>query len=387
MTIRRILLLAFLVVGLVPATVLGLLSLQRSRDAMQAQIEQAVEHAVTSTTEDIDDLLRERARNATTWNHVEVMQDLRLGDVDKRLSAFLAEMQRRYGGMYAGLHAVDPSGRVIASSQPAAIGGARPAIGTWLELTLPGGTVSIDTPDPLRADRRLTMRADIDSTFGAGRIGALLLDVDWTEIERLLDHAAAGEARQVLLADAAGHIVSASARLRARGQDYGVAFAGVDGPSIERRDGGALMPGALIVGRSRSGVSKWTTLMLQSRDVALLPVRRMTIVFAGLLAATVLATIVASLWVSGLIARPILALTRFTRDYLRPGPPPLPPTEGPGEIGELGRSFVNLVEALERSQSTLVQASRLAALGEVTALMAHEVRTPLAIIICRAFSL
>jgi signal transduction histidine kinase len=103
-------------------------------------------------------------------------------------------------------------------------------------------------------------------------------------------------------------------------------------------------------------------------------------VFAGLLAATVLATVVASLWVSGLIARPVLALTRFTRDYLQPGPPPLPPSDGPGEIGELGRSFVNLVEALEHSQGTLVQASRLAALGEVTALMAHEVRTPVGIL-------
>jgi signal transduction histidine kinase len=362
--------------------VLGLLSLVRSRDAMQAQIEQSVELAVKTTAGGMDDLLRERARNATTWNHVEVMQDLRLGDVDKRLSAFLAEMQRRYGGMYSALHATDRSGRVIASSQPAAIGRTRPAAAqAWLELTLPGGIVRIDAPDPVRADRTLTLRAGIDSAFGEGEIGALLLDVDWTEIERLLDHAAAGDARQVVVVDRTGHVVSASANLRARGQDFGAAFPeGIDGPPIERRDGGPLMPGALIVGRSRNEISKWTTLMLQSRDVALAPVRRMTVVFAGLLAATVLATVVASLWVSGLIARPVLALTRFTRDYLQPGPPPLPPSEGPGEIGELGRSFVNLVEALEHSQGTLVQASRLAALGEVTALMAHEVRTPVGIL-------
>lgn len=381
MTIRRILLLAFLTVGLIPATVLGLLSLARSRDAMQAQIERSVEREVAATSGDIDELLHERARNATTWNHVEVMQDLRLGDVDKRLSAFLSEMQRRYGGMYSGLHAVDRDGRVVASSEPAAIGGARPAPGTWLEFSLPGGTVRIDRPARERALRRLTLRADIESAFGSERIGALLLDVDWTEIERLMDHAAAGESRQVMALDDTGRIVSASAQLRARGQDYGVAYPlGVAGPSIERRDGGALMSGALIVGRSRSPVSTWTTLMLQSSDVALAPVRRMTLVFAGLLAATVLVTVLASLWVSGMIARPILALTRFTRGYLQPGPPPLPPAQGPGEIGELGRSFVDLVEALERSQGTLVQASRLAALGEVTALMAHEVRTPVGIL-------
>jgi signal transduction histidine kinase len=39
-----------------------------------------------------------------------------------------------------------------------------------------------------------------------------------------------------------------------------------------------------------------------------------------------------------------------------------------------------MVDELQRSQATLIQASKLAALGEVTALMAHEVRTPLGIL-------
>ena len=99
----------------------------------------------------------------------------------------------------------------------------------------------------------------------------------------------------------------------------------------------------------------------------------------GLSSGAALATVVVAFAVAGRIARPIVALTEFTRSYLRPGPPPAPP-QGSGEVGELSRSFVRLVEDLQRSQHTLVQASKLAALGEVTALMAHEVRTPLGIL-------
>ena len=103
-------------------------------------------------------------------------------------------------------------------------------------------------------------------------------------------------------------------------------------------------------------------------------------VFAGLLAATALVTVMVTLWVAERIGGPVVALTEFTRGYLRPGAPPTPPPDGPGELGELNRSFVRLVQDLQRSQQTLVQASKLAALGEVTALLAHEVRTPLGIL-------
>lgn len=381
MTIRRILLLAFLAVGVIPSTALGLLSLASSRDAMQAQIEKAVSNAVASTADDLDDLLYERAQNASTWTHIEVMQDLRLGDVDKRLSAFLAEMQRRYGSIYTGLHALDPSGRVVASSRPEAIGLVRPTPEPWMRLELPGGTVRVDIPLAPRGERRLSLRADIESAFDDSRAGELLLDIDWAAIEQVLDTAAAAGHREVLVVDRVGIGIAASAGLRARGVDFGTPIAEMaQGPAVEQRSQSTFMPGALIIGRSHGQRSGWTTLMLQSSDEALAPVRRMTAIFGTLLGATVLLTILGSMWVSGLIARPVQALTRFTREYLRPGAPPSPPRAGPGEVGELCRSFITLVEALERSQGTLVQASRLAALGEVTALMAHEVRTPIGIV-------
>lgn len=389
MTIRRLLLIAFLAVGLIPATVLTALSFSRTRAAMQSEIDQGVLRSAESVSAEVDKVLYERMLNATTWNHLEVMQDLRLHDVDKRLSGFLAEMHRRYGGVYLGLHAVDGAGHVVSSSDPSLLNTALPRPAPWLSATLPGGTVAVDTPEHIgEGQQRLRMRVSIESSFTEGEIGELVLDIDGRSLERVLDQTAT-PSRQALVLDRNGAVVVASATLRASGLATGTALPdwAQDAASAPLliRDGQPLMASEAIVGRKVSDATGrpmgtgWTTLLLQSRAVALEPVQHLAWVFAGLLAATVLATIGIAFAVAARIAHPIVALTEFTRGYLRPGPPPTPP-QGHGEVGELSRSFVRLVEDLQRSQQTLVQASKLAALGEVTALMAHEVRTPLGIL-------
>ncbi len=390
MTIRRILLIAFLLVGLLPSIMLTVLAFNRTRHAMQGEIDEAVLLSAATVSEDFDKMLAERLLNATTWNHLDVMQDLRLGDVDKRLSVFLAEMKQRYGGTYLGLHAVDTRGRVIASSDPKAIGTLRPATAPWERTLLPGGEVRFARPPADRAHRRLELRVTIDSAYGPGALGELVQDIDWSAVEGPLDRAA-DNSRQIVLLGREGEVVAASAELRARGLDLGDNASNwmpPPAPTAATRvvGGEPLMEGKVILGHhvSRGAVGfggfGWTTVLAQSRDIAFAPVTRMAWVFAGLLAATVVATIAMAFWVAGVIARPVAALTRFTRDYLKPGASALPPTQGPGEIGELQRSFVHLVDDLQHSQNSLLQASRLAAVGEITALLAHEVRTPLGIL-------
>lgn len=391
-TIRRILLLSFLLVGLVPATVLTVLAFNRTQTAMQAEIEQGVLRSASAVSTDLDKLIYERLLNATTWNHLEVMQDLRLNDVDKRLSGFLGEMKRRYGGVYLDLHATDLQGRVIASSEPGQIGVSLPSSSApWRQATLPGGIVHLDTPTPMPppVGQRLRFRAEITSQFTEGRLGELVLDVDGALLDALVDQAA-GPSRDVLVMDHEGRLIAASATLRRHGlaaRESLPTWADPGSPGgVEQRSGQPLIGSDVIAGHQRSpGVRDfpgfaWNTWILQDADVALAPVTRMAWVFAGLLATTALGTLVLTLAVAGSIARPIVALTEFTRGYLRPGAPATPPPHGPGELGELNRSFVRLVEDLQRSQQTLVQASKLAALGEVTALLAHEVRTPLGIL-------
>lgn len=378
MTIRRLLLSAFLIVGLLPAAGLTLLAFGQTRNAMLGEIELSVQRSAAALSDDLDRRLYERLLNATTWSHLEVMEDLRLDDVDKRLSNFLAEMKHRYGALYVDLLAVDTHGRIVASSEPQRIGQSFAAVAPRWTTQLPGGTVQID---PV-ASGRLAIRTDLQSQITDGALGQLVLELDWSQLENSLD-AVADSTRQALVLDAQGRIVVASSQLRAHGALPGIGAMGwlpASAGVIAHRDAAPWMTIPVLVASSRSDGLGWTTLLLQSRDSALAPVTRMAWTFAGLLAATVLITVMASSWVAGVIARPVIALTQFTRRYLQPGPPPPAPAQGPGEIGELNRSFVRLVEELQRSQATLTQASKLAALGEITALMAHEVRTPLGIL-------
>ncbi|HEY0975155.1 MAG TPA: ATP-binding protein [Solimonas sp.] len=390
MTIRRLLLVAFLAVSLIPAATLTWLAFERTRAAMLSEIEQGVGRSTAAVAVDVDRVLFERLLNATTWTHLEVMQDLRLGDLDKRLSDFLMEMRARYGSVYYALHAVSPDGQVVASTLPALPGHALAHGDAWPPAQLPGGTVRVSRIEgTATTPALLRLRSAIDSQFTDGVIGDLVLDVEWRTIETLLDRAS-GPARQILVLDTAGRAVAASAGLRGREAEVPARFADWQLPAraagIAVRDARPLLPGEAIVGYRRSqGFDDfsgfgWTYVLLQSRADALSPVQQMAWTFAGLLGLIVLAVTAISLGIAALIARPVIALTAFTRRYLDPGTPPTPPPPGPGELGELNRSFVQLMDTLQRSQSTLTQASKLAALGEITALLAHEVRTPLGIL-------
>ena len=64
MTIRRILLLAFLLVSLLPAAVLTRLAFDRSRAAMLGEIEQGVMRSTAAVSAEADKLLYERLLNA-----------------------------------------------------------------------------------------------------------------------------------------------------------------------------------------------------------------------------------------------------------------------------------------------------------------------------------
>ena len=48
-------------------------------------------------------------------------------------------------------------------------------------------------------------------------------------------------------------------------------------------------------------------------------------------------------------------------------------------MGELTLSFLRLILDLEKSRENLVRAAKLAVVGEMAAIMAHEVRTPLGV--------
>jgi two-component system, NtrC family, sensor histidine kinase HydH len=385
MTIRRTLLLAFLLVGVTPALVLAVLAFNRASHALQVEIEQGLAAQAEALASAVDKLMHERLQNAATWSRLEVMQDLQVADVDKRLSAFLQRLQRGYGGMYRELSVVDRQDRVVASSEAGRIGQLDAVTSEGQTLRLGEASIRLDRSTH---DGSLCIRTDIESAFGNGRLGELRLRFDGGQLDSLLEQAADGS-RLVALLDDQGRLVAGSRNLVSRLQRGSVELAGWPRPMAAGStvvDGRAPLPAeALIVGSGpargldAAASAGWQVLVLVPRHEALAPVRSMALIFVALLAGVALLTVAVAGGVSQAIARPIATLTAFTRRYkaggLEPPPPPLS-----GEVGELRDAFVQMVGTIEQSQQRLAQASALAAVGEMSAVIAHEVRTPLGIL-------
>ena len=121
-SISHILLVAFLLAGLLPAAAVTWMAFSEARDALETEIARDMQVRASATAAEIDRMMFERLQNVASWSRLEIMQELRVGDVDKRLSRFLSESKASYGGVYVELNAVDMRDIVIASSEPGRIG-------------------------------------------------------------------------------------------------------------------------------------------------------------------------------------------------------------------------------------------------------------------------
>ncbi len=105
--------------------------------------------------------------------------------------------------------------------------------------------------------------------------------------------------------------------------------------------------------------------------------------FSGIFAFGTLLSITAGLWMSGLLVRPLKALTRGVRSIASGDYKSRVKAEGSQEIKELALGFNGMAEELSKLhalEEELRKRDRLTALGEAAMVIAHEVRNPLGII-------
>jgi signal transduction histidine kinase len=389
-TIRKTLLAAFLSVGLLPAILLAGLAFVKTKAAIQQEIERNLTVQAASVSANLDKMLFERLQNAVTWSRLDVMQDIQVRDVDKRLSMFLADLQAGYSDVYAGLAAIDGRSQIVSSSHPAEVGSAAPAAAHWLDVTQSGTPIALELPGGAAQDR-VVMRAPIRSSFTGEPLGQLQLTLDWNDVFEVLDQAGGDAGRMLAVLDGEGRIIAASAALRAQGMMGSTALAAwrtlPTDRTVDIHGGEPIARSDVIVGVAHAqGYAHlprlgWSTLIIQPVALALAPVHHMTLIFLGLLALIGAVTVFVAHWVSGEISRPIVGLTGFARGYLRDKVLQAPPSAGGGgEVGELTEAFVRMVRDIDQSQRNLVRASKLAVVGEMSSVIAHEVRTPLGIL-------
>jgi len=388
-TIRKTLLRAFLLVGVVPAILLAAMAFVKAREAMQAEIDHGLVTQADAIASDINKILFERLQNAATWSSLDVAQDLQVQDVDKRFSNFLAKLKKGYGGVYREMYAVGTNGRIIASSTPAALGQHPVAAHAWQALSLAGAQLTLDLPQREASHASLAIRAPIDSQFANQRLGELVLEYDWGQIDAMLDRSAT-DGRMIALIDSNGQVFAASSRLRETGLLTGKALAAwlpaIQAATAVTHSGSPVWPSPVLVGAGRpqsfagfSGLGL-SVLVIQPLDEALAPIHRMALISLTILLALLIATLLAASWVSSAIARPIVALTTFTRAYKNDSSAQMELPAATGEVAELGAAFTQMMQDIEQSRHKLIRASKLAVVGEMSSVIAHEVRTPLGIL-------
>lgn len=391
MTIRTALLRAFfwMVLGAIVTT--AALSFFQFRRALQHEIANNLQFGASSVMQRIDTFLFSQLENMRVWRNIEVMQDIRVNDVDKRLSHFLSDLRTGQGTVYQALYCTDSSGRIVAASEPRLIGLRPPAIAGWRKVPGMGLDNVLLAPVAADGDNAVALRTPIPNAFGSGNIGNFYAVLNWSAVLDLLDKAVADGPRGALLLDADGHVIGASQALRDR-----LALSRIDlshwaaprtGAVTYIRDGSVLGYGSLLVGvATAAGYQRfpgfgWHLLMVEPTSISFRPVWHLLWAMSGLLLLTLAAAVWISARLAGRIAQPLIELTAFTRLFRQGSAARLPAAITTiTEIGELNRAYAQMIDALERSREQIVRAGKLAVVGEMAATMAHEVRTPLGIV-------
>jgi two-component system sensor histidine kinase HydH len=369
----------------VPGALVGLLAFRMATRALEARAgEQLVVLAKDVADELATEIVEERG-NVAAWARQEVMRDLIVGDIDKRIAKFLSSIVASYPG-YVELFATSLDGTVVAATDPARLGQRMPAhVPVERELR----------PVRLAAHDRPVLEWVVpieDPDTPGTRIGRLVAHFEWAQVSALAARVRRGLGTSgldvdLLVVDDEGRVLGGA--WRTIPDPLGATMAGLSWHAVGRLlaagvAGFRLEPAVDAVGGAvpAPGLGAgWSVLALQPRSQALAPAYRMRRQIVLLLVAVVGLALALGAWLAERIGRPLRELTAATRDLAARGDLAQPiPVRSADEIGELSHAFNAAAADLRRARDDLVTASKLAFVGELAAGMAHEIRTPLGIL-------
>jgi two-component system, NtrC family, sensor histidine kinase HydH len=352
-SIRQLLLLAFLLAGLLPAMLVSFLSFYQTRTVLKKEISRDMQTLSNAVANDIERMMFERMHNVQSWSQLAIMQEIKIGDVDKRLSGFLHELQLSYGNIYQVIDIVDMQGRIIASSDAKAIGKTKLASKPWFTAKLANNSVQFSE---ISHNAFAISQKIIDEVSGQ-EIGSLIAEFNWQVIGDLLNNAIQKPTAAALM-DGQNHVIAST-------QNWA------------KVDKGYQMH-ANTNFKNQFASSQWKVRVEKLHSSAVAPVHRLGYIFLALLITTLLLAALLVRPIAQAITKPLSQLTKFVRNFNQQQPKP--PKTGPPEVRELGVAFETMMHDLAKSQEQLTRAAKLAVVGEMAAAMSHEVRTPLGIL-------
>ncbi len=371
------------VVVVIPGVIYGTLAVANSRRALARASGLQLASEAQSTADRLATELRATRDALASAAHQDVMREIRVGDLDKRISSFLTSLR---GGCppCLDLMVVDGNGRIVAASEPASIGRtSRTPVGKPADGVTITGPIDATSTRPIL---RMTVAIpDPDATRkGLGDLIALL---DWNRVTEPAARTRANLERagidaEVLVLDEHTVVVGGAPHEGSRWhrgdrvQPHG--WNPAEPEPAARVDEAA---GALI-GRARlpDDLPPWTILVAQPVSEAFASVRHLGDLLAAILVGTLLTALAAALAAAQRATRPLAELAAAAREIGRGGLVPSIAVRGRDEIGSLAAAFNRMAADLGQAERRLVEAAKFAFVGELAAGVAHEVRTPLGVL-------
>ncbi|MCX7097818.1 MAG: ATP-binding protein [Methylococcales bacterium] len=393
MRIHRIFLISFLLLLLLATVPLVALSFYASKVALEAEIGRNLNNDAAMLMGQIDMLMFERLQNIHSWSHLDIIQEGRIGDVDKRLAQFLGELEHGYPGAYRSLFYLDNDQLIVAASDPSLIKQRFSPPADWIEAQVPHGEVFLESLQfqPPYQQAELLIRAPVPDNYATGDLGQLFGVFDFRQIFNLFDQASQTESdgRHVILLDAQGRAIAASTAARAKQLLLTDTFANwrlpeQSGSTVHA--GKPLTNSSVLVGYAVSkgyqGYANlgWSLLVIQATKQAFQPIWALWWLFCTVFIGIGIIASAVALWVAGRIAKPLLDLTTWALRFQSTPNGAMPTVSGAQEVRELNLAFGQLTADLDCSRQQVIHAAKLAVVGEMAAIMAHEVRTPLGIL-------
>lgn len=336
----------------------------------------------------------ERAQSdARSWASQDVMRDLLVGDLDKRVSKFLRTVKGNKT-TYLEVLCVNRAGDVVAASSGEWIGR---TTRTWESmLLLRNGAEAVVGPTATSDFKRevAEIGVPIENPDAPGNvIGNLILVYDWRGVQDLLDGVRlklANLEKQVaaILVDPEGQVIGGvsfdgqAARRSALADENwsGLAARGYGRRRVRISND---RPGGVLVGAARvSNPSHgWSVLLIERTAEALAAVRTMRTRWVFMMACILLLGLAVATVLARQVMRPLEEVTRATNTIASHPDLELPllPVRSQNEVGQLTESFNKMTVELKRSQDEALSAAKFAFAGELAAMVAHEVRTPLSV--------
>jgi signal transduction histidine kinase len=361
MSVKKLLLLGFLLSALLPMLMVTLLTFFEARTVLREEIVRDMQTRANAASHQVDDMMFERLQNIVSWSRLEVMDEVVIGDFDKRLSKFLNELKVSYRGVYQSIYVVNNQNVVIASSEPADIGKHANSGRQWLQISFANRTVRLYQ----LAEQKLPIASDI-LDVNQQKVGSLWVIFDWHAITKILDSTEnQGSAAALVNVDDE----APQTRMLAETKHWKKIVAAHD-----------ISVDSVIQPSAELPIFNWVVSIAQYRSVVMAPVHRMGYMFILLLIITGVLAAAFAAPLSGRITKPLARLTDYANRFMRSSQSAPPVVDGPIEVRALSSAFGKMMDDLTLSKENLTRAAKLAVAGEMAAAMSHEIRTPLGIL-------